>query len=94
MVLSIRRSHGGQVSGLRQTDFYPFSRNPQVLAFLVAMIGYGLLWPTWQHAGSVVLMAALAHMMVLTEEEQLLDAFGEEHERYCERVPRSLGLPD
>ena len=81
------------MSGLRQTGFYRFSRNPQVLAFLVAMIGYGLLWPTWQHAGSVVLIAALAHMMVLTEEEHLLDVLGEEYERYCQRVPRYLRPP-
>ncbi len=48
---------------------------------MVAMIGYGLLWPTWQHVGSLILIGALAHMMVLTEEEHLRDVFGEEYER-------------
>jgi len=34
----------------------------------------------------------LAHLMILSEEEHLRDVFGEEYERYCERVPRYLGL--
>ncbi len=90
VALGIRRSHGFQVDGLRQTGFYGHSRNPQVVAFVIAMIGYGLLWPTWQHGVSVVLVAALMHMMVRTEEEHLLDVFGEEYKQYCERVPRYL----
>jgi protein-S-isoprenylcysteine O-methyltransferase Ste14 len=90
-ILGIRRSHGRQVTGLRQTGPYGYSRNPQVVIFLVAMIGYGLLWPTWQHAGSVVLIALLVHMMVRTEEEHLQQVFGQEYESYRRRVPRYLG---
>ncbi|HSG81796.1 MAG TPA: isoprenylcysteine carboxylmethyltransferase family protein [Gemmatimonadota bacterium] len=93
LALGVRRSHGGQVSGLRQTGPYRFTRNPQALAFWVAMIGYGLLWPTWQHVGSVALIVLLTHMMVRTEEEHLQDVFGEEYERYRQRVPRYLGRP-
>ena len=89
--LGIRRSHGREVSGLRQSGFYRLTRNPQVIAFLVAMVGYGFLWPTWQHVGTIVLVGVLCHMMVLTEEDHLHDVFGEEYERYRHRVPRYLG---
>ncbi|MBF8295644.1 MAG: hypothetical protein HW389_2189 [Bacteroidetes bacterium] len=29
----------------------------------------------------------------MTEEEHLRSIYGEEYERYCERVPRYLGFP-
>lgn len=92
VALGVRRSHGRQVNVLRQSGFYRLTRNPQIVAFLVAMIGYGLLWPTWQHLGSLILFGLLTHMMVLTEEEHLRDVFGEEYVRYCQRVPRYLKL--
>ena len=34
----------------------------------------------------------MAHTMVLTEEEHLLDVFGEAYARYRARVPRYLGF--
>jgi|Deesub1362A_J573_1020465.scaffolds.fasta_scaffold01003_6 protein-S-isoprenylcysteine O-methyltransferase Ste14 len=89
----LRRTLGLQVSGLEQSGPYRISRNPQILACLLAALGYALLWPTWRSLGWVVLLAALAHMMVLTEEEHLKRAFGGEYEQYCRRVPRYLGFP-
>jgi protein-S-isoprenylcysteine O-methyltransferase Ste14 len=91
VAFGVRRSHGQQVDGLVQSGFYGVTRNPQIVAFLIAMIGYGLLWPTWQQLGSIILICALSHMMVLTEEEHLRNVFGEEYARYCQRVPRYLG---
>jgi protein-S-isoprenylcysteine O-methyltransferase Ste14 len=32
----------------------------------------------------------VGHLMVMTEEEHLREVYGEEYERYCERVPRYL----
>ncbi len=90
--LGLGRSHGLQVNALRQTGLYRFSRNPQVLAFLIAMIGHLILWPTWRNLGVLILVAVLLHWMIMSEEEHLGDVFGEEYERYCERVPRYIGL--
>jgi protein-S-isoprenylcysteine O-methyltransferase Ste14 len=42
--------------------------------------------------GWIVLEGFVAHMMVLTEEEHLLEVYGGEYARFCERVPRYLGL--
>lgn len=90
--LGVRRSHGLQVNTLRQTGLYRLTRNPQAVAFLVAMVGYLVLWPTWRNVGVLILVIVLAHLMILSEEEHLRDVFGEEYQRYCERVPRYLGL--
>jgi protein-S-isoprenylcysteine O-methyltransferase Ste14 len=49
--------------------------------------------PVWKDDIIPLMYRAIAHMMVLTEEEHLLDVYDEEYERYCERVPRYLGFP-
>ena len=89
--LGIRRSHGLQVVGLRQTGLYRFTRNPQTVAFFIAMLGYLILWPTWRNVGVLILVAVLLHLMIRSEEEHLRDVFGEEYEGYCERTPRYVG---
>jgi len=89
--LGVRRSHGLQVAGLRQTGPYGLSRNPQATAFLVAMVGYFVLWPTWRNLGVLVLVVVLSHLMIRTEEEHLRDVFGSEYDDYLQRVRRYLG---
>jgi protein-S-isoprenylcysteine O-methyltransferase Ste14 len=91
--LGFRRSHGREVAGLRQSGFYGLSRNPQALVFVVAILGNLALWPTWNNLVSLVLLVALLHLMIRTEEEHLRQVFGEEYVQYCQRVPRFFGLP-
>ena len=91
--LGVRRSHGLQVSGLQQHGLYAISRNPQATAFLAAMAGYLVLWPSWRNLGVVALVVVLAQLMIRAEEEHLRAVFGPEYEQYLRRVPRYLGLP-
>lgn len=88
----LRRAFGLEISALIQWGPYRLSRNPQIVGGSWMVIGVALQWPTWYSLGWVFMYAAVAHMMVLTEEEFLQDVFGQEYERYCERVPRYLGL--
>jgi protein-S-isoprenylcysteine O-methyltransferase Ste14 len=90
--LGIRRSHGLQADTLRRNGPYGLTRNPQIVAFMLAMLGYLVLWPTWRNAGSLLLMGLLAHAMVMTEEEHLANVFGPDYERYREQVPRYIPL--
>ena len=76
---------------LKQSGMYGLSRNPQTVAFLLAMVGYLVLWPSWYGLGSVAIVAVMSHTMVVTEEEHLRASFGEEYVRYCRGVPRYLG---
>ena len=84
---------GTSVSKLQQSGPYRFTRNPQLMAYLVFLTGYVLLWPSWRGLAWLALYGSIAHLMVLTEEGHLRRAFGREYEAYCRRTPRYLGLP-
>ena len=90
--LGFARSNGLAPDLLQRSGPYRLSRNPQVIACTVAVIGYALLWPSWHTLGWIALYAAMVHTMVLTEEEHLLDLHGEAYARYRAQVPRYLGL--
>jgi protein-S-isoprenylcysteine O-methyltransferase Ste14 len=88
--LGFRPSFGQEVNVLKQTGLYSLTRNPQIVGGLPLILGIVLRWPSWYALGWGVIFAAMAHMMVLTEEEHLRDVFGEAYRRYCERVPRYI----
>jgi protein-S-isoprenylcysteine O-methyltransferase Ste14 len=52
------------------------------------LLGCVILYPSWQAAAWTVLYGAIAHVMVLTEEEHLGRVFEEEYQLYCHQVPR------
>lgn len=86
----LRRAFGLKVNKLIQSGPYRLSRNPQLVAGSLMVIGTILLWPSWYALGWAVLYGGVAHVMVTTEEEHLRNVFEEEYEKYCERVPRYL----
>jgi len=88
--LGIRRLHGLDSEALEGSGLYSLTRNPQIVASGLAVVGYAMYWPSWHTAGWVVLYLVICHMMVLTEEEHLRRVFGEQYKEYCERVPRYL----
>jgi protein-S-isoprenylcysteine O-methyltransferase Ste14 len=49
--LGMGESVGQQVTGLRQSGLYRYSRNPQIVAYGLVVIGYALLWPSWSGPG-------------------------------------------
>lgn len=88
--LGFRRSNGREVNSLRTSGWYSRTRNPQIISCAIAVFGYALIWPSWHTLGWIILYAAMAHMMVLTEEEHLSEVFGSEYDRYRANVPRYL----
>lgn len=88
----LRRACGLEVNELVQRGPYRVTRNPQVVACAAAVVGYALFWPSWHSAGWVILYAAVAHLMVLTEEEHLRSVYGDAYVRYCEQVPRYFAV--
>jgi len=82
---------GTAVSELQQSGVYRYSRNPQLLAYLLFLVGYVLLWPSWRGLAWLALYGAVAHPMVLTEERHLHRVFGEVYEIYCRQTPRYVG---
>ncbi|MFQ5627383.1 MAG: methyltransferase family protein [bacterium] len=90
--LGLVKAFGQQQSELKQTGFYRFSRNPQIVSCALYGIGFAILWPSLYALGWLLLFVPLAHIMVLVEEEHLRRKYGDAYWRYCERVPRYLGF--
>ncbi len=86
------RAMGQKVDGLMQSGPYRITRNPQTVAWGIAVIGYALLWPSWHTFGWVILFSVIVHVTVLTEEKHLREIFEEEYVQYCTRVPRYVGV--
>jgi len=91
--LGMGRAMGLQVDSLQQPGLYRYTRNPQLVSIGIGIIGYLLVWSVPYGWGWFILYWPTFHWMVLSEEEHLLDVFGQEYERYCMHVPRYFGFP-
>ncbi|MCK9357295.1 MAG: hypothetical protein M0R22_09180 [Dehalococcoidia bacterium] len=91
--VGVNKAVGQESSELTCSGMYRRSRNPQVLFYGIAVIGYTLLWPSWSGIVWVVLYAILAQVMVKTEETHLKRAYGAGYVEYCEHTPRYIDLP-
>jgi protein-S-isoprenylcysteine O-methyltransferase Ste14 len=88
-----KRSFGAQVGELHTSGIYRFSRNPQLVGSFVFIIGYVLLWPSWNGLIWAALWLPISHLMVRGEEEHLRSVFGEQYEQYCKITSRYIGFP-
>jgi protein-S-isoprenylcysteine O-methyltransferase Ste14 len=91
--LGMKRSVGQKVTDLKQSGLYRWSRNPQIVAYGLFLIGYALLWPSWSGGLWVILYGLIGHMMVLTEESHLSRVYGQAYATYCSHTARYIGLP-
>lgn len=91
-----REMSGAETAGQVPTDLhtdglYARSRNPQYVGMMVGLIGFALL----VNARSVAILSTMyigwLALLPLAEEPWLHDQFGEQYERYCDRVPRFVG---
>ena len=92
--LGMKRSVGQEVTALKQSGLYRWSRNPQIVAYGLFVIGYALLWPSWSGAVWVILYWLIGYMMVRAEEAHLNQVYGQAYAIYCSRTPRYIGLPN
>jgi len=80
----------GVGASLRKEGLYAYSRNPQVVANIVAVLGYVLLAGNTATLVIGVVGTIWIGMMPFVEEPWLEERFGEEYDRYREDVPRFL----
>jgi protein-S-isoprenylcysteine O-methyltransferase Ste14 len=69
---------------------YAHTRNPRYLAILVSLLAFALIL---NYPGLYVLWALSVpalYLVIILEERELAERFGEEYRRYLERVPRLL----
>jgi protein-S-isoprenylcysteine O-methyltransferase Ste14 len=69
---------------------YARMRHPRYAQLLIALIGYALIANYLAAYLAVALWLAGIYVIVLLEEKELRQHFGESYERYCRRVPRIL----
>ena len=90
--LGIKKTFGAKEQGLKQTGFYKYSRNPQIVFYVLFIIGYVLIYPGWSVLLWIGTLLFMCHVMVITEEEHLLKTFKDEYKDYCKLTPRYIGL--
>ncbi len=90
--LGFQKAFGQDQVGLNRQGFYQYTRNPQIVAYTLVIIGLATMWFSIYAVGWVFVYFLIAHMMVRTEEEHLLRLFPNEYERYCRVVPRYFPL--
>jgi protein-S-isoprenylcysteine O-methyltransferase Ste14 len=88
-----RRSFGREVGKLNTAGLYRYSRNPQLVGGFLFILGYALLWPSWQGMLWASLWIPISYFMMRGEEEHLRRIFGQEYRDYCGKTPRYIGLP-
>lgn len=90
--LGLLRSLGRGEASLLVKGLYGRTRNPQALACALYVAGFTLLWPSWQALAWALLYPILIHIMIVSEEEHLLNEYGESYVNYCQQVPRYVAI--
>jgi protein-S-isoprenylcysteine O-methyltransferase Ste14 len=90
--LGFGRVFGQEVNEVQKTGLYSKTRNPQIIAYGLVVLGWAVPWLSWRALGWVLLYGAIAHLMIITEEEHLRAVGGQAYARYCEEVPRYIRL--
>ena len=89
--LGIKKSFGIETTGLQRAGFYRFSRNPQIVFYIIFLMGYVLIYPGWAGLIWLAILFVICHMMIISEEEHLLKIFKDDYVKYCENTPRYIG---
>lgn len=83
----------GRVADELYTDgLYARSRNPQYLGMMIGLVGFALLVNSTYVAVLVVAHVCWLVLLPFAEEPWLREQFGDEYDRYCDRVPRFVGF--
>ena len=86
----LRRAFGLETQTLITAGPYRLTRNPQILGRYLLVIGVTVQYPSWYSVAWVVMYGLIGHCMILTEEEHLIKAIGDEYNTYREQTPRYL----
>lgn len=77
-------------TGLNMNGIYKFSRNPMYVAYFICFMGMVLLTQSLMLLGIVLIFQISAHWIILAEERECLEQFGDRYKLYMERVRRYI----
>lgn len=89
---SFDQMSGFEKGSLVKTGPYRYSRNPQVVGWLLALLGTAIAGRSSKALMLVVSFYFVHRLYFAIEERHLGRSFGEEYRRYYEKTPRLLGL--
>lgn len=90
---SFEQMSGSETGQLVKTGPYRYSRNPQIVGWLLALLGIALAGRSTKALALVGLFFFIHRLYFPIEERHLERTFGEEYRRYQARAPRFLGIP-
>ncbi|SPK77273.1 conserved protein of unknown function (plasmid) [Cupriavidus taiwanensis] len=76
-----------QEGRLATTGLYAHIRHPQYVAFILVMAGFLLQWPTILTLLMFPVLAWMYVRLARAEEQDVLEAFGQQYEAYRRRTP-------
>ncbi|WP_336135394.1 methyltransferase family protein [Natronomonas amylolytica] len=91
-VMDAEETSGGNPETLYTDGPYARSRNPQYVGMIIGITGFALLVNAPSVAGLAILHIFWVVLLPFAEEPWLREQFGEEYDRYRERVPRFIGF--
>jgi protein-S-isoprenylcysteine O-methyltransferase Ste14 len=75
------------------TGIYSVSRNPMYIGEFLKGVGTGLACVSWMYTVLAITEIVLWHRVVLHEERDCLEKYGEAYQKYMTRIPRWIGIP-
>jgi protein-S-isoprenylcysteine O-methyltransferase Ste14 len=72
---------------------YRVSRNPMYIGEFLKGVGTGLACVSWMYTLLAITGIVLWHRVVLHEERECLEKYGEAYQEYMNRIPRWIGIP-
>lgn len=91
---SFEKMSGLETGNLVMSGPYRYSRNPQVVGWLLGLLGLALIYRSVTGLSLVAAFLFVHRLYFAIEEQHLERTFGEEYRRYKARTPRFLGIPD
>jgi len=90
-ILGLSSTYGSEGSLVLRGP-YRFSRNPQYLGFIVALIGWAILTSSVSTILAALVFIIPMVLIPFAEEPWLLQRHGAEYEKYMRKVPRFVSL--
>lgn len=90
--MSTAETTGRAAGELRTDGLYARSRNPQYLGMIIGLVGFIFIVNSRRVAMLGTLHVCWLILLPFAEEPWLREQFSDEYDRYCERVPRFIGL--
>ena len=90
--LGNKPSLGMDKNKLKTDGFYKYSRNPQLLGYGIMLLAFTILFFSWLLLFWFIQYLIISFVMIKSEEEFLVQRYGDAYSDYHKKVPRIIKL--